>query len=312
MAEPLAIGIDLGGTQVRAGLVAGGVVVARAAERTDVAGGPEAVLRQIAGLIAQVAPEGTGARAVGVCSPGPLDTETGTILNIPTLPGWDGLPLRDLLAERTGLPVVLENDGIAAAHGEWRHGAGRGLSHLVYVTVSTGVGGGVVADGRLLHGRRGMAGHVGHLPLALDGPTCSCGAVGCFEALASGSALGRAAREAVGRRPESRLARAGAPTSREVVEAAREGDALALELLAEEARWLGRGFVALLHLYSPEAIIMGGGVAEGFDLLEEGIQSAIRAGALPAFREVPVFRAGLRGNSGLIGAAALALALEAA
>jgi glucokinase len=309
VAEPLAIGIDLGGTQVRAALVEGGTLLARAAEPTDAAGGPEAVLRQIAGLIARVAPEGREVRGIGVCSPGPLDSETGTILNIPTLPGWDGLPLRDILAERTGLPVVLENDGIAAAFGEWRHGAGRGLRHLVYVTVSTGIGGGAVVDGRLLHGRRGMAGHVGHLPLSVDGPVCACGAPGCFEALASGSALGRAARKAVRGQPESRLSgrEPEGLTARDVVEAARDGDALALRLLGIEARWLGLGFVGLLHLYSPEAIVMGGGVAEAFDLLEAEIHATIRARAMAAFRDVPVVKAGLGGNSGLIGAAALAL-----
>jgi glucokinase len=309
VAEGRAIGIDLGGTQVRAALVEGGTLLTRAAEPTDVAGGPEAVLRQIAGLIERVSPEGQPVQAIGVCSPGPLDSETGTILNIPTLPGWDGLPLRDILAERTGLPVALENDGIAAAFGEWRHGAGRGLQHLVYVTVSTGIGGGAIVDGRLLHGRRGMAGHVGHLPLGADGPACSCGASGCFEALASGSALGAAARKAVRGQPESLMSGRDAHhlTARDVVEAARAGDGLALRLLALEAQWLGLGFVALLHLYSPEAIVMGGGVAEGFDLLEAEIQSTIRKRAMAAFRDVLVEKAGLGGNSGLIGAAALAL-----
>ena len=309
MAEKLAIGIDLGGTQVRAALIEGATLLARAAEPTDAAGGPEAVLRQMQRLIAQVAPAGRDVQGIGVCSPGPLDSETGTILNIPTLPGWDGLPLRDILAERTGLPVVLENDGIAAASGEWRHGAGRGLRHLVYVTVSTGIGGGVVVDGRLLHGRRGMAGHVGHLPLAAEGPACACGAPGCFEALASGSALGGAARKAVRGQPESLLSgrNPDAITAQDVVEAARAGDGLALRLLDVEARWLGLGFVALLHLYSPEAIVMGGGVAEGFDLLEAEVHATIRTRAMAAFRDVPVVKAGLGGNSGLIGAAALAL-----
>lgn len=309
MADGPAIGIDLGGTQVRAALVDGSRLLERAAERTDTAGGPHAVLRQIARLIAQVAPDRAQVRGLGICAPGPLDTETGTILNIPTLPGWDGLPLRDILADETGLPVALENDGIAAAYGEWRHGAGRGLRHLVYVTVSTGIGGGVVLDGRLLHGRQGMAGHVGHLPLAAQGPGCSCGAAGCFEALASGSALGRLAREAAQGEPDSRLALRGPDglTAREVVEAAREGDDLARRLLEDEAAWLGLGFVAILHAFSPEAIVMGGGVAEGFDLLEPGIRRAIRARAMPAFREVPVVRTGLGGNAGLIGAAALAL-----
>lgn len=296
MPEGPALGLDLGGTQVRAALIHGARILARAAEPTDVAGGPPAVLRQFHRLIAQVDP-GQSATALGISSPGPLDTETGTVLSIPTLPGWEGLPLRDLLARDSGLPVTLENDGIAAAFGEWRHGAGQGLRHLVYVTVSTGIGGGVVVDGRLLHGRRGMAGHVGHLPLA-DGPLCSCGAPGCFEALASGTALARAAR--------GRLATCPNPTARDVVEAARHGDPVALDLIATEARHLGTGFAALLHLYSPEAIVMGGGVAQAFDLLEPTLMATLRARAMPAFRDVPVIRAGLGQDSGLIGAAALA------
>jgi glucokinase len=309
MADAAVLGIDVGGTQVRAALVEGARLLARASEPTDVRGGPEAVLAQLSRLVARVAPERGRARALGVSCPGPLDSETGTILSIPTLPGWEGLPLRDLLARETGLPVTLENDGVAAAFGEWRHGAGRGLRHLVYVTVSTGIGGGVVLDGRLLHGRRGMAAHVGHLPLDPQGPPCACGARGCFEALASGTALGRAAREAVSAHPESPLAAIPPEhlSARHVADAARPGDALAQRLIEEEARWLALGFVALLHAYSPDAIVMGGGVAQAFDLLGPGIRRTMRARALPAFRNVPVRRARLGADSGLIGAAALAL-----
>lgn len=312
MAEARAIGLDLGGTQVRAALVMGAEVLARAAEPTDVRGGPEAVMGQMERLMERVLPrrDWPSLAGVGVSSPGPLDTTTGTVLNIPTLPGWDGLPLRDLLAKRTGLPVVLENDGKAAAQGEWRHGAGQGLRSLVYVTVSTGIGGGAIVDGRLLHGRRGMAGHVGHLPLDPEGPLCSCGARGCFEALASGSALGQRAQALAAAEPQGRLAALAGPegaTAHHAVLAARDGDWAALALLGEEARLLGLGFTGLIHLYSPEAVIMGGGVSEAFDLLEGGIRAAIRARAMTAFRDVPVLRAGLGGNAGLVGAAALAV-----
>ncbi|TNC50425.1 ROK family protein [Rubellimicrobium rubrum] len=316
MPDPVAIGIDLGGTQVRVALVQGGRVLARASEPTDVAGGPEAVLRQFARLTEKVT-----ARAdpldiigVGVASPGPLDSGTGTIIDIPTLPGWSGFPLRDMLTKQMRLPVVLENDGIAAAFGEWRHGAGQGLRHLVYVTVSTGIGGGVIIDDRVLRGRRGMAGHVGHMPVVLDGPVCSCGGQGCFEALASGRALGRAARAGVASCPDSRLS-AEPPdilSAQHVVAAARQGDALALRLLDDEARYLGLGFTGLIHLFSPEAVIMGGGVSQAFDLLSPGIHSGIQERAMAAFRNVRVLKAGLGENSGLIGAAALALDIEGA
>ena len=126
---------------------------------------------------------------IGLSLAGPIDTESAVVTRIPTLPGWDGLPVAQALSERTGLPARVENDGIAATLGEWRYGAGRGVSNIVYLTVSTGIGGGAVVDGRLLHGRKGIAGHLGHMRMAQDGAVCPCGTTGCFEALASGSAL---------------------------------------------------------------------------------------------------------------------------
>ena len=209
MQKPLAIAIDLGGTQLRAALVdRNGGIVSRASVATDVAGGPERVIEQIRLLCGEIDVAGRRAEiaGVGVSTPGPLDSEAGTIIAISTLPGWEEFPIVARLAGEFGLPVVLENDGIAAANGEWMFGAARGLQHFVYVTVSTGIGGGVVVDGRLLHGRRGMAGHVGHMIIAPEGPRCSCGALGCFEALASGSALARSGREAVATQPSSLLA----------------------------------------------------------------------------------------------------------
>lgn len=312
MTDALAIGIDLGGTQVRAALVDGaGTVLARAAALTDVQGGPEAVIDQMRQLVSQVSTDAPGRTvAVGISAPGPLDSEAGTVLHIPTLPRWDDFPIRDRLAAALSLPVILENDGIAAAYGEWRHGAGVGLRHLVYVTVSTGIGGGVVVDGRLIHGRRGMAAHVGHFQMMPGGPPCSCGAPGCFEALAAGTALGKAGHAAARRHPGSLLATLAPPGSlgaHHVVEAARQGDAVAMALIAQEAEYLGIGFTGLIHLYSPERVIMGGGVAAAFDLLDAGIHDVIARQAMAAFRDVRVVPAGLGTNSGLVGAAALAL-----
>jgi len=313
MAAELAIGIDLGGTQVRAALVEQGRVLRRVATRTDVCGGPAAIIAQFRGLIAQICGPEEQARVagVGVCAPGPLDSETGTILHIPTLPGWEDIALRDILAAELGVPVAVENDGIAAAYGEWQYGAGQGLRHLVYVTVSTGIGGGVVVDGRLLHGRRGMAGHVGHFRMAPEGPRCSCGASACFEAFAAGTALDRRALDAARHAREGWLGQILASEeveARHVVEGARRGDATCLTLLRDEALYLGAGFTGLLHLYSPERLIMGGGVVHAFDLLERDIRSVIQRDAMPPFKGVPVVCAALGDNSGLIGAAALVLA----
>lgn len=311
MSSPLAIGIDLGGTQARVALVRGGEVVRRASEGTDIAGGPGAVVAQFLRMVAEICGPGDLSRVAGagVCAPGPLDTETGTVLHIPTLPGWEDFPLRETLARELGVPVTVENDGIAAAYGEWKFGAGMGLRNLVYVTVSTGVGGGAVVDGRLLHGRRGMAAHVGHFRMAPDGPRCSCGASACFEAFAAGTALSRRAREASAE-ASGYLARVAAERtvdSRDVVAGAREGDPACQELLAQEAAYLGQGFTGLIHLFSPERIVMGGGVSNAFDLMSEGIHAVIRRDAMHAFRDVPVVRAGLGDNAGLVGAAGLSL-----
>lgn len=310
--EPLAVGIDLGGTQVRVALVnRQGAILAREATGTDSVGGPTAVMAQFTRLIAAACVDIDTDRIVGVgiSAPGPLDSETGTVLEIPTLPGWDDFPLRQRFSEVASLPVTLENDGVAAAYGEWMFGAGRGLRNLVYMTVSTGIGGGVVIDNRLLHGRRGMAGHIGHMRIDRDGPVCSCGAVGCFEAFAAGTALGRAGRAAVqSGRPTlmTSLSDPATLAAHHVVEAARAGDAVAMELLDREAYYLGIGITALVHLYSPDRVIIGGGVSQAFDLLRAGIEAVVQERALRPFRSVEIRTAGLGTNSGLVGAAALA------
>jgi glucokinase len=311
-AVALAIGLDLGGTQVRAALISAGKVLRKASDQTDVAGGPQGVMRQFRAL-AEEACGGSfdSVRAIGVSAPGPLDTVSGIVGLMPTLPGWEDFPLRGQVAQLFGRPAVVENDGIAAAFGEWKHGAGQGLSHLVYVTVSTGIGGGVVVDGHLMHGRRGMGGHVGHFRLAQEGPTCSCGATGCFEALAAGTALDKRAQAEAAREPEGYLgmeAKRGPVGARQAVEGARCGDPQCIRLIDQEADYLGMGFTGLIHLYSPERIIMGGGVSQAFDLLNGLIHARIAGDAMAPFKDVPVVPAQLGDNSGLVGAAALAMA----
>ena len=307
----LAVGIDLGGTQVRAALIdAQGALLARAATRTDIAGGPRAVLRQIEGLYAEVGRgvDPAALAGLGVSAPGPLDSETGVVLGIPTLPGWVDIPIVAWLHEALRVPVTLENDGVAAAIGEWHFGAGRGLSDFVYVTVSTGIGGGVIADGRVLRGRRRLAAHLGHMTTAPEGEVCLCGNRGCWEAQASGTAFGDRARRLAALAPDSALHALGAAVdARRVIDAARGGDALAGQLVAHEAELLGIGIVSLLHLFSPQAVVIGGGVSAGFDLLHPGIQAQVQARAMPPFREVPVVAAQLGPNSGLVGAACLVL-----
>jgi glucokinase len=299
-AAPYALALDLGGSQLRAALVdRTGAVLARHAEATSAQSTAMQLVEQMAKaavVIARGVPPGEVA-GIGLSSPGPLDTQGGIALGLPTLPALKDFPMRAALEDRLQARVVLENDAISAAFGEWRFGAGRGLQHCVYVTVSTGIGGGVVADGRLLHGRKGMACHIGHMLLVHNGAPCPCGRRGCFEAYASGRAFEQRATMAL---PADEATDPAA-----VFAKARHGHAMATQLVAEEADFLGAGLVSLLHLYSPEVIILGGGMANDFDLLLPGIHARIATDAMEPFRDVPVVQAALKGNAGLIGAAAL-------
>jgi glucokinase len=292
-------------------VTSGGDILARSAEPTKADQGPDAVIAQMVSLAAAVrrAAGNLAVAGAGVSSPGPLDTEAGMALGIPTLKGFSDFPFRARLSAALGLPVALENDGIAAAIGEWRHGAGKGVANLVYVTVSTGIGGGVIAGNRVLRGRRGMAGHVGHMSFMAGGRRCFCGNHGCFEAYASGSAFADRAAERAASDNATCLGPDGAIiTAPKVFEAAEAGDALALELVAEQARMLGQGFASLLHLYSPDLLIMGGGLSSRFDAMEQEMLASMRASAMPAFRDTPVKKAALGADSGLLGAASLVFA----
>lgn len=314
--KKVALAFDLGGTELRAALVSDeGSLLSFSVVPTHAAEGPAAVIKQIELLATAVLTQTPDLFPVGigVGAPGPLDPEAGIVIAPPTLAGWYEVPLADILSNRFQLPVRLENDANAAALGEWRYGAGRGARSMVFVTVSTGIGGGVIADGRILHGRRGLAAEIGHMTITNEGERCFCGAIGCFEAVASGTALGRRATIRTRQSDGSTLRKLSADadvTGRHVVEAARMGDARALEFLNAEARWLGIGFTNLLHLYSPDILVMGGGISHGFDLLQDAITATVRDRAMPAYRDVPIVPAQLGRHAGLIGAASLILRSE--
>jgi glucokinase len=309
----VALAFDLGGTELRAALVDGeGRLLAFASVPTLAKDGVMAVVGQIEILAETVRREVPDAAVagIGIGAPGPLDPKAGIVLGAPTLSGWHDVPLAGILSDRLVLPVRLENDANAAALGEWRFGAGRGANSLVFVTVSTGIGGGVIVDGRIMHGRRGLAAEIGHMTITDKGERCFCGATGCFEAVASGTAVGRRATALTAQGDGSRLRVLSGDaevTGRDVVDAARVGDPMAISVLEEEARWLGIGFTNLLHLYSPDVLVMGGGISNGFDLLRETIEATIRNRVMPAYRDVPVVPAQLGRHAGLIGAASLIL-----
>lgn len=301
------IGVDLGGTNLRAALADDqGAIYDVVRVPTEGDDGPEAVIDKIVACIAQVRDEipSNGALAgVGIGSPGPGDPFEGIVFTLPNLPGWHNVPLRAILARRTGLPVELGNDANAAALGEWYFGAGRGQSSLVYITVSTGIGGGVIADGRLVLGHKGAAAEVGHH--IVDWQTHAS-----WENLAAGPAIARAASEAMAQDTASLLHTLATPatvSAAHVAQAAAQGDALALRLMDREGELLGVGLVNMLHLYSPALILVGGGVAINNPQLLERARAVIRTRAMEAYRDVPVRLAELGDRAGLLGAVALFL-----
>lgn len=308
------IGVDLGGTRLRAvRLDSTGHIFQHGSVATAATAGPEEVIAQMVSLVEQVIGDVNHAEilGIGVGSPGPLDPFEGMVLHAPTLQGWVNVPLRAILQERTGLPVVLNNDANAAALGEWYFGSGQGCQDFIYVTVSTGIGGGIIANGQLLLGRKGMAGEIGHMQIQPDGPVCSCGQIGCWESLASGTALARFAVQELQKGSPSLLhdsATKGPVTAADVFSAAAQGDALAQDLLRREGELLGRGLVNLLHLFSPERITLGGGVAQGMVWLEPHIHRVIAARSMPCYRDVPLQYAHHAEQAGVIGAATLLLA----
>ena len=302
------IGVDLGGTWLRVARVsADGQVAAMERVPTDVAGGPEGVVAQIATMIGRLRDRESGGIGVGV--PGTFDAESGVVQGISALPGWTGFPLAARLRDCTMLVCRLENDAKAAAIGEWESGAAHGFRNFVYVTVSTGIGACAVVDGLLLRGAGGLAGEIGHTRVAETSERCVCGLYGCWQALAAGPALARRAEAAARSSPASALAKLGATTplsGAEVGRAARSGDAVALSVVREHATMLGIGFANLHHVYAPDLLVVGGGVSHLIDLMRPHLATVLEERLLPGFKTAEIRVAALGDTAGLVGAAAVA------
>lgn len=308
------IGVDLGGTKILTALVdEHGKVLKRAGVGTPQAG-PEVVTEAIIQTVMEVTQQsGVGLssiRALGVGAPGPMDPETGVVFEPPNLPGWHDVPLGQMLSSRLGVPVFVENDANAAALGERWVGAGVGINDLIYITVSTGIGGGLIFEGRLYHGVSGTAGEVGHMVIEPGGPPCPCGRHGCLEAIASGTSIARDAREAVHAGRPTTLAASPIETltAVDVARAARDGDAVAREIYARAAAALGAGVTNLVNLLNPAMVIIGGGVSRAGDLIFAPIRRIVRQEAFERpGAAVQIVSSVLGGDVGAVGAAAVAL-----
>ena len=309
----LTIGVDVGGTKVAAGVVDEKGHILAQTRRPTPSASPADVEDVIAACVDELS-AGRTIEAVGVGAAGYVDADRSRVLASPNL-AWREEPLRDAVRARVGLPVVVENDANAAAWAEYRFGAGRGVEHLVLVTVGTGIGGGIVLGGQLYRGRFGIAAEFGHMQVVAAGRRCGCGQHGCWEQYCSGRALLREAREIADVQPGlgRRLLELGdgrpeGIEAREVTEAAREGDPAALACFEEIGGWLGQGLADLVAALDPEVLVIGGGVADAGELLLEPARRVFAdqvagSGSRPL---AEIRLAELGNDAGVVGAADLA------
>lgn len=312
------IGIDAGGTKLLGGVVDEGLVVHHRVHRTWRGADRQETLDVMVGAVEEVRAAAPDVDAIGFGVPSLVRSEGGRSTWSNHLP-IDDVPFREVMSERLGLPVIVDNDANAAALAEHRHGAARGFGHAVLIALGTGIGGGLVLDGQVYRGARGFAGELGHLVVDHDGAECpgACPGRGCLEVVASGRAIGRAGEAAARSAPDSALAArlgSGMPlTGGLVTELAHSGDAAARAALAEVGRALGAGLCGIVNALDPEVVVVGGGAVAAGDLLLDPAREVVAARALPPVAAaVRIVAAHFGDESGMLGAALLALEREAA
>lgn len=303
------IAVDLGGTQIRSARFDHKLnLLQREKTLTLAETGPGPTIERIKTYIAKVLPaSGDAVAGIGISSPGPLNPKTGVIIAPPNLPGWRDVPLADIMRAEFNLPVYIGNDANVAALAEASRGAAQGQRHVVYITVSTGIGSGIICDGRLLLGRAGLAAELGHIPIVIAPENVST-----VELEAAGPAIARHAQMALraGRHSTLRELTKGGNCpldAQAVARAARAGDALAMEIFAQAGTIIGLGIVSVLHLFNPEVVVVGGGVSKAGDLLFAPMRAAVRQHVLDDayMQDFSIVAAALGDDVALVGAAAL-------
>lgn len=313
------VGVDLGGTNI--------VVCAMSSDGTRQHGlrmehtradeGADAVIERMARMVEEtilITMQETGVpreafHGVGVGAPGPLDREAGIVLVAPNL-GWKNVPLRDRMTELTGLPATLDNDANCATYGEWWIGAAKGAHNVIGITIGTGIGGGIILNGVLYHGSSDVAGEIGHTTIDQTGRRCGCGNYGCLEAYASGTAIAERAREAISFDQDSILPAMvdgdmSKITAALVYEAAAKGDAVAIEVVRDTARFLGTGLANLLNIFNPDVVVIAGGVTQAGEALFAPLRAEVRRRAFkPAVDACRIVPGSLPGTAGVVGAVA--------
>lgn len=316
--KPYIIGVDLGGTNLLAVVsTREGEILIRKKEETRAGEGPEAVINQISENVDEVIGlqgiKKEQVLAAGVCAAGFYNYKKELIVESPNLKNWTRVSLGPALEEKLGLPVLVENDANAAAYGEYRRGAGQGSSHIIYITVSTGIGGGVIVDGKIFRGAQGYAGEIGHTTIDINGPRCTCGNQGCLETLASGTAIARKACEVLAVGKSTKMLEVAAMegredvTARHVFTAAQLGDEAAAEILKITLEYLGAGLASMANLFNPEIFVIGGGVSMSGDSFFQPLKKVFcRRAAGPVSETVGILPAALGDEAGITGVILLA------
>lgn len=311
------IGIDLGGSKILSAVInSRGKILASDRRKTQAQRGTDTVINNILVSVRNAVKKSgidfNDIAAVGLGAPGISNPQTGIVYRSPNLPGWQGVPLKNIVETELRKKTFLINDANAAALGEMRYGAAVGYKNFIYITISTGIGGGIVINGKLYTGASGMAGEVGHIVVESDGLPCNCGGAGCWELYASGSAIARRAQEKIKQGKKTKLmALSGGDIDRIdaplIEKAARQGDHLAKKLVAETAKYLGIGLGSLINIFNPELIVLGGGLVKiGDPLNEPAIKEAANHSYHEAYESVKFTLAKLGNNSGVLGAAVYA------
>jgi len=315
-AKPV-LAIDLGGTKIMAAIISHqGQVVAKEYYPTLAGEGPQSVIDRILSAIDHLLRvrnmDLSQLHSISIAAAGAIDLDKGVVTLSPNLPGWRDIPLRDIVSGKYKVKTYIINDASAAALGEHHFGAGRGVNNLIYLTVGTGIGGGIIINGELYLGPSGSAGEIGHTTVDVNGPRCNCGNIGCLEMLASGTAMAREAIRRISRGERSILTemvegKIENITAEKVGVAAQGGDSLASEVISQAATYLGVGMVNLVNIFNPEMIIVGGGVAQMGDLLLDPARQVVKERAFQlSVRAVRVVPARLGDDAGVLGAAVFA------
>lgn len=301
------VAVDIGGTHIRVAVYAPDSIQPIAHQRTRSLADTPGVYERLEQAIEKVWPsEKVG--SIGIASPGPLDPHTGTILDTPNIPEWDNFPLAAKLSEHFGVPAYLDNDANMAGLAEWKYGAGQGHQNLVYLTISTGIGGGVICNGTLLQGFHGLGAELGHMIIDPDGPLCGCGHRGHIEAFSSGPSITRYVEEQLAAGQASSLLDQPNLNAKAIAEAAQAGDALAISAFERAGYYLGIAVANYVSIFDPSILIFGGGVSQVGELLFKPFRESLHRHTFhPRYLEnLEITMAALGDNAGLLGALALA------